>query len=81
MKIQEIQAATNAQDALNHIKNGGRVLIPTYTRATIITQKTVEKFEKAGVWLLKDDADGRGMRLKNGKGSVYLFKGQVKKVQ
>ena len=67
-----------AQDAINHIKAGGRAYVATQTRLTIIDAKCLAKFEAAGQWLLKDDIDGRGLRLRSGKGTVYLFEGQLK---
>lgn len=62
--------------ALAHIAAGGRLVIATMTRVTVIDRKVVAKFEKAGAWLLKEDGDG--YRLRSGKGSVYLFPGQLK---
>jgi len=64
--------------AIAHVRNGGRLLVPSYARATIIDRKTLERFEKAGYWLLKED--GEGYRLRQGKGSVYLFAGQLQYV-
>ena len=46
------------------------------TRVTVIDAKAVARFAKAGEWLLKED--GAGYRLRSGKGSVYLFPGQLK---
>lgn len=61
-----------------HLEQGGTVIIPTYTRCTVITQKTLEKFRKAGQWLLKED--GEGYRMQSGRSSVYLLPGQLKMV-
>jgi predicted secreted protein len=58
-----------------HIANGGIVYIPTYTRCTVINQKTVDKFRKVGAWLLKEDGDG--YRMQTGKTSVYILPGQL----
>ncbi len=62
--------------ALAHIEEGGRLIVPTYTRTTVIDQKTVTRFAKAGTWLLKEEGDG--YRLRSGKGSVYVLPGQLK---
>ena len=63
--------------ALSHVRNGGRLCIPTHTRVTVITAKTLAKFEAAGEWLLKESRDS--YRLRSGKNSsVYLLPGQLK---
>lgn len=62
--------------ALAHVDAGGRLIVPTYTRCTVIDAKTVARFAKAGAWLLKED--GEGYRLRSGKGSVYLLPGQLR---
>lgn len=72
------RAAKDANDALNVIFNGGRAFVSTQTRLTIIDRKTVDRFAKANEWILKDDADGKGIRLRRGRGSVYLFAGQLR---
>lgn len=61
--------------ALAHVHSGGRLVVRTALRVTIIDARTVAKFEKAGAWLLREDGDG--YRLRNGKGSVYLLPGQL----
>ena len=50
--------------------------VPSYSRWIIIDQKTVRKFQKAGVWLIKED--GNGYRVRQGKGSVFILPGQLK---
>lgn len=70
--------AQNAQHAIDHIKAGGRGFVPSYQRCIIITAKDLAKWEQIGKPLLRDDSDGRGIRLRQGKGSVYLFQGQLK---
>ena len=65
--------------AIDYVRNGGRLAIPTYTRLTLIDKKTLIKFEKAGCWLLKED--GEGYRMASGRSSVYLMAGQLKFVQ
>jgi hypothetical protein len=67
--------ADSLDAALEHVRKGGRLVIPTYTRCTVIDRRCLERFEKAGAWLLK--AEGRGYRMRSGKGSVYLLPGQL----
>ena len=62
---------------LEHLRAGGALLVPTYTRCTLITAATLARFEKAGAWLLKEE--GEGYRLRSGRSSVYLFPGQLKR--
>lgn len=61
--------------ALAHIRNGGRLVVPSYTRWIVLDLKCLKRFEAAGVWLLK--TDGNGYRIKQGKGSVFIFPGQL----
>lgn len=61
--------------AINHLRNGGTLVIPSYTHWVRITRKTLERFEKAGSWLLKED--GNGYRVRSGKSSYYVFPGQL----
>ena len=61
--------------ALAHVRAGGRLVVPTYTRCTVIDAKVLARFEKAAEWLLKEDGDG--YRMRQGRGSVYLFSGQL----
>ena len=62
--------------AIEHVRAGGELLVPTYTRCTVIDRKVLARFERAGAWLLREDGDG--YRLRSGRGSVYLFPGQLK---
>lgn len=62
--------------ALAHLRAGKRLLVPSYTRAILLTPKTLAAYEKAGTYLLK--AEGDGYRLKQGKGSVFLLPGQLR---
>jgi hypothetical protein len=62
--------------ALSHIRSGKRLVIPTYTKVTVIDLKCLNRFEKSGQWLLKEEGDG--YRLRRGKSSDYLFPGQLK---
>ncbi len=64
--------------ALAHIRQGGRLLVPSYTKPILIDLKALARFDKAGVPLLRED--GNGYRLTQGKGSVYLFPGQLKAI-
>ena len=58
-----------------HLESGKSVYVPTYTRCTVITKKTLNKFRNVGAWLLKED--GNGYRMQTGKSSVFLFPGQL----
>ncbi len=62
--------------ALAHVAGGGQLIIPTYTQCTIITQKVVDRFDRAGQWLLREDGDG--YRIRRGKHSDYVVPGQLK---
>lgn len=64
--------------ALNHCKQGGRLVIATCTRTTVIEQKHITRWDKSGKPLLREDGDG--YRLRMGRGSVYLLPGQLKMV-
>jgi hypothetical protein len=68
--------AHSLEDAIKHLESGKSLYIPTYTRCTVITKKTLDKFRAVGAWLLKED--GEGYRLQTGKSSVYLLPGQLK---
>ena len=68
--------SNNLETALKHLEDGGMLCVSTYARFTVITKKTLDKFNNSGTWLLKED--GNGYRLRHGKGSVYLFPGQLK---
>lgn len=61
---------------LSHVASGGVLVVPSHTRWIIIDEKVVSKFEKAGQWLIKEE--GNGYRIRQGKGSVYIFSGQLK---
>jgi hypothetical protein len=63
------------RDALDHVRRGGRLGVITVWRATIITRKTLEGFQAANAWLLREEGDG--YRLRSGRGSIYLFPGQL----
>jgi hypothetical protein len=75
---QALQAvpAKSLEAAFAHVRQGGQLVVPTYTRTTVINAKTLAKFEAAGQWLLKED--GQSYRMRQGKGSVYLLPGQLK---
>jgi hypothetical protein len=76
MKMNNSVPAKSIDAVFKHLENGGTVYIATYTRCTVITKKTLDKFRKAGAWLLKEDGDG--YRMQTGKSSVYLMPGQLK---
>ena len=68
--------AKSLNDVIKHIESGKSVYIATYLRITVINKKTLEKFRKAGAWLLKEDGDG--YRMQTGKSSIYILPGQLK---
>lgn len=71
-----VSAPSNALPAvLAHIRAGGRAMVVTYTKATVIDRKCLERWERAGEWLLRED--GNGYRLRTGRKSVYLIPGQL----
>jgi hypothetical protein len=51
--------------------------IPTYTRCTVINAKTIEKFSKLGLSVIKKSADGKGFRMASGRSTVYVLPGQL----
>lgn len=66
----------SVKEALEHIRSGGRLAIPTYVRCTIIDAKCLARFERIGEWLLKEDGDG--YRVRRGRSSDFLLPGQLK---
>lgn len=62
--------------AIEHVAKGGRLVVPTYTRVTVIDARTVAAFEKAGTPVLREEGDG--YRMRSGRSSVYLFPGQLR---
>jgi len=64
--------------ALEHVRKGGRLCVRTYTRVIPIDQKTLDRFERAGAWLLKESGDG--YRLRQGNSSVFVMPGQLEAV-
>jgi len=68
--------SNNLQGALKHVAAGGRLCVPTASRCTVIEQKHLAAWDKAGRPLLRED--GQGYRMRRGKGSVYLLPGQLK---
>jgi hypothetical protein len=62
---------------LDDVRSGrARLLVPTYTRCTVIDKKTLASWERAGIELLREEGDG--YRMRTGKGSVYVLPGQLK---
>jgi hypothetical protein len=70
--------ANSLDAAISYVRNGGRLVVRTALRVTVIDRKCLHRFEKADAWLLK--VDGNGYRLRAGKGSVYLLPGQLEYV-
>lgn len=64
--------------AIQFLRDGGRLVIPTYTRVTVLDARALAKYEAAGLPLLREEGDG--YRLQQGRGSVYLFAGQLRYV-
>jgi hypothetical protein len=62
--------------ALDHLRNGGTLYVATQMRVYTLNKKTLEKFDAANTYLLKEE--GNGYRMKVGKNSVYLFPGQLR---
>lgn len=60
---------------LAHIRRGGRAMVVTYTKATVIDRRCLERWDCAGQWLLKEE--GKGYRMRTGRSSVYLLPGQL----
>ncbi len=64
--------------ALAHVRAGGRLIVRTCTRTTVISARTLASFEAAGEWVIK--SSGEGYRLRRGKGSDYLMPGQLEMI-
>lgn len=62
--------------ALAHVRNGGRLVVPTHTRCTVITQDSIDRWDATGRPLLREEGDGYRMR-QGRRGSVYLLPGQL----
>jgi hypothetical protein len=69
---------TKAGEIIQHIKNGGQAFILSYTKILKLDAKVLEKWERAGYTLLKDE--GRGFRMRMGKGSIYVLPEQMRLV-
>ena len=69
--------AENAADAIGHIEAGGVALVPSYTGRTIkIDARTLGRWaDVPGNPLIRDD--GKGIRMRTGRKSIYLFPGQL----
>lgn len=61
--------------AIAHVRAGGLLVVPSNERWIIIDRKCLAKFEKIGVTILR--AEGNGFRLRQGRGSLFLFAGQL----
>lgn len=69
------EAPSHALDAiLEHIRAGGSVYEVTHTKRNHIDKSTLERFERAGQWILKED--GTGYRWRTGKSSVWVSAGK-----
>ncbi len=67
--------AKSLDAAIAYIRDGGRLVVRTYTSATVLDGKVLKRFEKANAVLLK--ADGDGYRLARGRKFDYLMPGQL----
>lgn len=65
----------NAKEMLEEVRNGKSIYVVGAYKYTRIDKKCLEKFERAGIELWKDDGDN--FRMKQGKGSVYVFRQSV----
>ena len=63
-------------EALEHVRSGGVLVVPTYARCLYIDGKCLAKWERVGHQLLTEEGDG--YRLRQGRSSVYLLPGQLK---
>lgn len=72
-------APKSLEAALAFVAAGGRLCIRTYMRTTVIDQKVVARFAKAGVPVLRESGDG--YRLTSGRSSVYLMPGQLEAIR
>ncbi len=70
--------AKSLDSLLDHVRNGGKLGVYTYSRTTEIDARCLARFEAAGEWLLREDGDG--YRIRRGRHSDYLFPGQLKMV-
>ena len=68
----------NANKLLDEVRKGKRILIKSYTKPMFIDAKCLAKWDKAGIDLLVDE--NNGYRLRQGKGSVYLFSSHLELV-
>lgn len=64
-----------AKEMLDEVRKGGEIHIVTCLRHTRIDKKCLDKFEKLGAFLFKDDGDN--FRLASGQNSVYVFRNSV----
>lgn len=65
----------NLENALKHVREGGRLLVLSVFRVMTIDNRMLQRSEKGGTWLLKEA--GRGFRLRCGGASLYLVPGQL----
>ena len=61
--------------ALSHVASGGRLCVATPLRVWVIDAKTLERWDRSGMALLREEGDG--YRMQNGRRSVYLLPGQL----
>lgn len=65
--------------AIGAVAAGDAVLvISSQTKPLLINAKTIKKFKAAGYQVIKKDNDGRGFRVQQGRGTIYVFQGQLR---
>ena len=60
---------------LDFLRKGGTIILPTYTRCTVITQKTIDAWQRIGKPFLREDGNGYRMMVGR-KSSVHVFAGE-----
>ena len=71
-------AAQSTEQALAHVHAGGRLMIGSYTRVTIIEAKHIAQWDAVGKPLIRDD--GKGFLIRRGKHADYLFPGHLRMI-
>lgn len=65
-------------EALQHIRQGGRLLVLNVFRCVVLDKRALSRSEKSGAKMLTQQ--GKGFRLQMGKASVYVLPGQLRAV-
>lgn len=67
----------DAEVALQFVRDGGRLLVVSYTKPIILNAKCVAKWDAFGGKPFITN-EGNGFRMRSGRSSVYLFPGQLR---